>query len=176
MKETKYLLAKVHQKIQNGNKEVISAYFRKAGMKVGTHCNICCNIMTSEPYLVDIGNNVTIAGNVTFVTHDNSISKIDHSKSDIFGRIRIGNNCFIGSNSTILYGITIPNNTIIAAGSIVTHSFQEENTVIGGNPAHVLCEWSELEKRNACHFVNVKEMSEEQKKDFLLNHANLISR
>ena len=73
MKEFGYILAKVKFKIKRNDKEVINKYFRKAGMEIGGGCNICCNIMTSEPYLVRIGENVTISGNVTFVTHDFSL-------------------------------------------------------------------------------------------------------
>ena len=70
--------------------------------------------MTSEPYLVRIGENVTISGNVTFVTHDNSISKISPQYVNLFGYISIGDNCFLGQNSTIMYGCTLANNIIVA--------------------------------------------------------------
>lgn len=76
MNELKYFLAKLHKKLMHGDKEIISNYFRKAGMKIGKNCNICCNIMTAEPYMIEIGNNVTISGNVVFVTHDNSVAKL----------------------------------------------------------------------------------------------------
>ena len=75
-----------------------------------------------------------------------------------------------------MYGVSIPNNTIVAAGSVVTHSFVDENIVIGGNPAGILCEWSDLQKRKSSYFVNVNGMNAEQKKDYLLNKANLVSR
>ena len=47
--------------------------------------------MTREPYLINIGNNVTVSTNVTFVTHDNSIKLLYPEKSDVFGKIVIGN-------------------------------------------------------------------------------------
>lgn len=77
MKEAGYFFAKIKSKIKSDGREEISKYFRKAGMKVGRNCNICCNIMVSEPYLVEIGDNVTFAGDVTLVTHDNSVGKLD---------------------------------------------------------------------------------------------------
>ena len=51
--------------------------------------------------------------------------------------IIIGNNVWIGLNSVILKGVSIGDNSIIAAGSIVTKSFGS-NLVIGGNPARIL--------------------------------------
>tara|TARA_B110000503_G_scaffold72285_1_gene111814 strand:- start:1009 stop:1188 length:180 start_codon:yes stop_codon:yes gene_type:complete len=49
----------------------------------------------------------------------------------------IGNNVWIGLNSIILKGVSVGDNTIIAAGSVVTKSFGN-NLVIGGNPAKIL--------------------------------------
>lgn len=70
-----------------------------------------------------------------FVTLDNSIKLIHPGKTDLFGKIVIGDNCFIGENTTLLYGITIANNIIVASGSVVTKSFSEQGIIIGGNPA-----------------------------------------
>jgi acetyltransferase-like isoleucine patch superfamily enzyme len=46
----------------------------------------------------------------------------------------IGDNVWIGMNATILKGVTIGNNSVVAAGSVVTKSV-EPNTVVAGNPA-----------------------------------------
>ncbi len=140
-------------------------------MKIGSGCNICCNIMTSEPYLVEIGDNVTIAGNVTFVTHDNSISKVIEEKTDIFGKIVIGNNCFIGSNVTILYGVSLCDNVIVAAGSVVTNSFNESAIIIGGNPAKKIGGWDRFAKKNISKAISVKNMNYKEKKDIVLKNC-----
>ena len=61
--------------------------------------------------------------------------------------IDIKNNVFIGSNSIILPGVTINSNVIVAAGSVVTKSVPS-NSVVGGNPAKVICTFDEfVEKR-----------------------------
>ena len=62
MYPVKYFFAKVMYRLRHRDKETISAYFRKAGMTIGKGCNICCNIMNTEPYLITIGDNVTISG------------------------------------------------------------------------------------------------------------------
>ncbi len=51
--------------------------------------------------------------------------------------IRIGRNCWIGSKVTILDGVTIGDNCVIAAGAVVTKSMPSDS-VIGGVPARVL--------------------------------------
>ena len=51
--------------------------------------------------------------------------------------IRLGRNVWVGSNSTILQGVTIGDNAIIAAGSVVTKDVQA-NTIVGGVPARYL--------------------------------------
>lgn len=78
----------------------------------------------SEPYLISIGDNTLISFDVTFITHDGSINcfkrQEKYKKLVRFGKIKIGNNCFIGCKSIIMPKVTIGDNCIIAAGSVVT--------------------------------------------------------
>lgn len=157
MKEFKYWIAKIFYKINKNNPEVISDYFRKAGMSIGGGCNICCNIMCSEPYLISIGNNVTISGNVTFVTHDNSVCKISKEFANLFGFIKIGDNCFIGQNAILMYGVTLSDNIIVASGSVVCNSFIESNIIVGGNPARKIGTWVGLEEKARAMAMKKKE-------------------
>lgn len=154
MYELKYFLAKVKFKLSGNNKEVMSDYFRKAGMSIKGGCNICCNIMTMEPFLVDIGSNVTISGDVKLVTHDNSVAKLNIGGADVFGRIVIGDNCFIGQNSIIMYGVELANNIIVAAGSVVCNSFSETNIVIGGNPEKKIGTWDALREKSLPYAIS----------------------
>lgn len=41
-----------------------------------------------------------------------------------------------------MYGVTIPDNVIVAAGSVVTKSINESNVIIGGNPARIISSWN----------------------------------
>ena len=174
VKELKYFTTKVHSKFSTNRKETISSYFRKAGMKIGGGCNICCNIMTPEPYLIDIGNNVTIAGYVHFVTHDNSINKVCHNKSDFFGGIKIGDDCFIGQGSLILYGVTLAPRIIVAAGSVVTRSFNESGIIIGGNPARKIGTWDKLRVKGEQFGLNVSGMTYDEKRKYICESNDLI--
>lgn len=52
--------------------------------------------------------------------------------------IRVGNNVWIAANTTVMKGTILPNDTIVATNSLVNRQFDEENTIIGGQPAKVL--------------------------------------
>ena len=88
------------------------AYARSIGVKVGEHCKFVDNpIWGTEPYLIRIGNHVLISCNVTFVNHDGATwvfrETPDYKNVYKFGKITIGDNCFIGCNSTILPGVIL---------------------------------------------------------------------
>lgn len=142
------MLAKTYSKFSRNSKETISRYFRKCGMKIGEGCNICCNILTPESFLIEIGNNVTISAYVVFVTHDNSINKVDSSCPNLYGKIKIGSNCFIGERATLMYGVELCDNVIVASGSVVAHSFNKERIIIGGNPAKIIGTWDDFIAKN----------------------------
>ena len=145
---------------------------KKKGMKIGDNCRIFTCITTTEPSLVTIGSNVTISNNVTFCTHDNAIYK--HSQySDIVGSITIGNNCFIGMNSTIMYGVTLEENCIVAAGSVVTKSFHS-NCVIGGNPARLITTTQEYLKKNERYGIKFYEIPQNNRAKFFDEHPEKI--
>lgn len=81
---------------KSGKHEFIIEYFRRHGITIGNNCHIYSRIGTPEPYLLTIGDNVTISTDVHFITHDNSICKVLPEFTDVFGKINIGDNCFIG--------------------------------------------------------------------------------
>ena len=103
----------------------------------------------SEPENVYIGNNVWIAADVRFITHDlinrmlfNCVEGYPNLRMHK-GRIEIGNNVLIGAESIILYDKKIGDNVIIAAGSVVTKDVPSFE-VWGGNPAKKICTWDEF--------------------------------
>lgn len=102
------------------------------------------------PKLIRIHDNVHIASNVSFITHDgihtmlNQKHKANRFKEKI-GCIEIMKNVFIGSNSIIMYDIKIGANSIVAAGSIVTKDVPE-NSIVAGIPAKVIGKLSDYEE------------------------------
>ena len=101
----------------------------------------------SHCWLIEIGDNVTMAPRVHILCHDASTKTfLNYTK---IGRVTIGSNVFIGAESVVLPGVTIGNNVIIGANSTVTHNVPD-NTVVAGSPARVLCSVDEyLSKERA---------------------------
>lgn len=108
-------------------------------------------LIPSEPNLVSIGDNVWVAANVRFITHDMfsymvndikdpNIRRIDNIYTD---EIYIGNNVLIGAESIIMYGVHIGDNVVIGAGSVVTKNIPN-NEVWAGNPAKKIKNFDEL--------------------------------
>ena len=174
MNNIQYFIVRVIHKLKHNDDEVYSNFFRKKGMKIGKKCHIYSNIITNEAFLVEIGDNVTISNEVSFITHDNSICKPMPEFSDLFGRIKIGDNCFIGSHAMILQGVSIANNTIIAAGSIVTKSFYDEKKIIGGNPAKVIGTWDKYIEKNKKNGMNINGLSIKELKKEVENSEKLF--
>ncbi|MGE7982542.1 acyltransferase [Solibacillus sp. NPDC093137] len=83
-----------------------------------------------------IGKGTYIAPNVGIITSNHDLMNLDnhYPGEDVV----LGENCWIGMNSVILPGVTLGNNTIVAAGSVVTKSFIEGSYIIGGSPAKII--------------------------------------
>lgn len=92
--------------------------------------------LPNEPELIKLHNNVRIAADVTFYTHDviNNLLLKTMDKEDYIPHrscIEIFDNVFIGGHSVIVGDVSIGPNAIIAAGSVVTKDVPE-GTVVGG--------------------------------------------
>ena len=176
MRELRYFFVKVKYRLMKRDKEVINDYFRDMGMSIGKGCNIVPNITTTEPYLVEIGENTTLAGGVTLCTHDNSVSKMIPDCTDMFGKITIGRNCFIGQNSLIMYGVTLADDIVVAAGSVVTKSFLSGRVILGGNPAKIIGTYDSFIEKNKDKVFNLDQIPSDHLKDTILKSGKLICR
>ena len=116
--------------------ELVDVY-KRMGVKIGDNCKFQFDVIIdySHYWLIEIGNDVTLAPRVHILAHD--ASTFNHVGYSKIGKVKIGNNVFIGANSTILPGVIIGNNTIIGAGSVVTKDIPE-NSIAVGNPAKVI--------------------------------------
>lgn len=156
-------------------REIYINHLRKVGMNIGEECYIFSDkIETAEPYLVTLGNHVTISAHVMFATHDASANFYLKDTSDIYGRITVGDYVFIGMGSILLPGVSIGNHSIIAAGAVVTKSFSEEGVVIAGNPAKIIAKVEDLKEKNKYRKLMTWGMSFEEKKAYLLENEHLF--
>jgi len=91
---------------------------------------------STEPFMITLGDNVYITNNVSFATHDGGVLILRQYQPDLelSAPITVKNNVYIGINSVILPGVTIGNNVIITACSVVSKDVPD-NSVVGGVPA-----------------------------------------
>lgn len=83
-----------------------------------------------------IGDNTIFAPGVKIISANHD--KLDYSKHDKkINPIKIGCQCWIGTNAVILPGVTLGDNVIVGAGAVVTKSFPS-NVIIGGVPAKII--------------------------------------
>ncbi len=151
-------------------------YATKVGVKIGENCRILslkANTFGSEPYLIEIGNHVTITSGVRFITHDGGVWIFREQKPniDVFGKIVIGNNVFIGINAIIMPNVTIGNNVVIGAGSIVTKNVPS-NTVCAGVPAKVLSTVDDYKSRVEKRALYIRNEEKGKKVKLLLDIFN----
>lgn len=117
------------------------------GMKVGKNfCRMHSTILDpSHCWLIQIGDNVTLAPRVHVLAHDASL--INHLGYARIGNVVIGDNVFVGADSVILPNVTIGNNSIIGANSTVSRDIPA-NVVAAGSPAKVICTLEEYLDQN----------------------------
>ena len=114
------------------------------------------------PFTADFGKNITIGKNVFFnsgcrfqdqggivigdgvlIGHNVVIATINHGldpkeeRKNHYAPVAIGNHAWIGSNATILHGVTVGEWAVVAAGAVVTKDV-DSYTVVGGVPARVI--------------------------------------
>ena len=115
------------------------AFLRRKGMRFGKDCRFYCNVykmISTEPWAITLGDRVHITVNVRFVTHDGGTLLFRDKVPDLelTFPIRVGNDVYIGVDTILLPGVTIGDNVIIGAGSVVTKDC-ESGYVYAGNPA-----------------------------------------
>ena len=146
---------------------------KKNGMNVGKNVSfIDTPNFGSEPYLISIGDDTTISFDVVFVNHDGGtrvVRKLPNQNKEtvIYGKIKIGNNSFIGCRTTLLPNVTIGDNVIIGAGSVVTRDIPS-NSVACGVPCKVICTIDEYIKKHENDFEYMVSLPFEEKKKYLL--------
>lgn len=148
-------------------------YLRRIGVTIGDDCRIFSlhpGAFGSEPYLVSVGNNVIITQGVRFITHDGStfLFRNEYPDLDIMGPISIGNNVFIGMNTIIMPGVTIGDDCVIGAMSLVSKNIPS-GSVVAGNPAKIITTIDKFKKKLLSRNCNTGNISKKTKKHTLLN-------
>lgn len=147
------------------------AYAANLGVKIGNGCRIYTsekNVFGSEPYLVTLGNDCFITEGVRFITHDGAVLPFrkQFPDADVLSPIVVGNNVYFGINAIILPGVTIGDNVIVGAGSVVSRSILS-NTVVAGCPARPIKTFEEYRQSMLRKSLKCGKLSPSEKMMFL---------
>lgn len=147
------------------------------GLKIGSNVTIAPTAYVDREYayLISIGNNCTISNHVGLIAHDASTFKFTGGYTRI-GKIDIKENCYIGEKCTILPGVTIGPNVLIAAGSVVNKDIPP-NSCIAGVPARFYAKFSDyinyhkqqVQIRQAFEYAELKFKFDERLKEKITN-------
>lgn len=148
-------------------------YARSIGVRVGNKTRVLgmdMGTFGSEPYLVSLGDNVSVASGVKFITHDGGVWVLrnEFPAIDIIAPIRVGNNVIIGMDSIIMPGVTIGDNCEIGARSLVSRDIPS-GIVAAGVPAKPLKTVDEYRAKALENLTQTHLMSSEEKKKYLIN-------
>lgn len=145
--------------------ETYVKYMRDSGAKIGERVVVFEPRQTiidmTRPYLISIGDDVQITSGVTILTHGYDWSVLKGVYGEVLGsagEVVIGNNVFIGMNSTILKGVHIGDNCIIGANSLVNKDIPS-GWVAAGNPAKPIMKIEDYyKKRKAAQLKEAEEI------------------
>ncbi len=155
-------------------------YLRTQGAVIGDGTRLNCNTLAfgTEPYLIEVGSNCLFAADVHLITHDGGVKVLSDlgyfngERRDKMGRIRIGNNVYIGEGAKVMPNVSIGDNCIIGACAVVTKSLPA-NSVAVGIPARVIKTLDEyyaaaMERGD---LYPTPGMKPEEKKRYLMEHV-----
>ena len=147
----------------------IQERLRQEGMVIGQDTTFHEDFWRwAEPYLIEVGSHCQITHGVKALTHGGAhVARDKEPKFDTFGKVKIGDWVYIGSNALIMPGVSIGDHCLVAAGSVVTKSVPA-GYVVAGNPAKIICTTEDYIGRNSQYDMKTKGMSVQEKKEYLL--------
>ena len=147
-------------------------HLRKTGCKVGDYTyffspgTVC--IDPGRRSLIEIGKYCCVTRGVQILCHDYSWTVLRRTHHEILPdagkKVIVGDNVFLGWNCIIMGGVTIGDNVIVGAHSVVTHDI-ESNMVVAGNPAKKICTIEEYYQKKKNENLN-------DATNFLINYYN----
>lgn len=136
--EIRVLMSKLFGKEVDENFRIFPPFYTDFGKNItvgkNVFINACCHFQDHGG--VTLGDGCLIGHNVVFATLNHGIAPEERALMNP-APIRLGKNVWVGSNSTILQGVMIGDNAIVAAGSVVTKDVPP-NTIVGGVPARYI--------------------------------------
>ncbi len=137
--EVRALFSELIGKKVDDNFVLIPPFYTTGGIDISVGLNVFVNQNCTFYDLggLDIGDDVMIGPNVSIVTSGHPMEPSQRRASVIAKPIVIKRNIWIAAGATIIGGVTIGENSVVAAGSVVTRDVPP-NTLAAGNPARVI--------------------------------------
>lgn len=136
--ELRALLARLFDREVDPTVRLFPPFYTDYGQNIhlgrGVFINACCHFQDHGG--VVLGDGCQIGHNVVFATLNHGLAPEDR-QTTYPAPIVLGKNVWVGSNSTILQGVTIGDNAVVGAGAVVTKDVPE-NTIVGGVPAKII--------------------------------------
>jgi len=153
------------------------AYLRSLGVRVGDNCEILTAVgnFGTEPWLIEIGNRVTLAQGVILLTHDGANRVFRHRLSNSspwgnrFAPVRVLDNSFVGAYAILMPGVTVGPHSIVGVGSVVNKDIPAY-TVAAGVPAVPICTVDEYIERYKTKMVPITAANRAELRDELTRH------
>ena len=136
--EVRELLEQLFGKPVDASVRLFPPFYTDFGKNISVGRNVfinaCCHFQDHGG--VTLGDGCMIGHNVVFATLNHGMAPEDRGTT-YPAPIRLGKNVWVGSNATILQGVSIGDNSVIAAGAVVTHDIPD-NVIAAGVPAKVI--------------------------------------
>jgi acetyltransferase-like isoleucine patch superfamily enzyme len=118
---------------------LIPPFYTESGVNIRVGRNVFVNQNCTFYDLggIDIGDEVMIGPNVSLITSGHPIEPSRRRDGVVARPIVIGRNVWIAAGATIIGGVTVGDNSVVAAGSVVTRDVPPD-TLVAGNPARVV--------------------------------------
>ena len=142
--------AKTNQNQPMRNKQIFHQTGEKVDIQSPFQCDYGYTVSVGENFFANYGCTFIDVGKITIGKNamlgpNTSIYSVNHplgakeriANYEYPGNVTIGDNLWVGGNTTIVPGVTLGDNVVVAAGAVVTKSFGD-NVLIGGNPARIL--------------------------------------
>ena len=114
---------------------------------MGDHVYANFNLVLVDDAVIEIGDNVMIGPNVVLCTGTHPVSPRLRAKEAQYNKpVKVGSGVWIGANAMVMPGVTIGENSIIGAGSVVTKDIPA-NVIAFGNPCKVYREITEEDEK-----------------------------
>lgn len=116
----------------------VQVIVKRGNLVVGDRAFVGVGSILVARHGIQIGNDALIGEYVSIRDQDHALDRVERAKGDFTSSpIVIGDNVWLGAKVTVIQGVTIGNNVVVGANSVVTHDLPD-NCVAVGSPARVV--------------------------------------